>query len=397
MRNRAFGHFGENLTALFVFGLVSTFLKSKMCIRKSISRYIQNVFAEELNNEGYKFMAINNSQINKPEFIEQFTGALDHFEEAECLGDDFAAEGINRVFFVGCGAPHYMMRLLAYWGQKNAVNTDIRVYYSADLVSQDPAALDEKTLVILGSHSGTTRETLDAAEYLRSKPCKTIAITQERSSPLGQSTKLCLPYGKTTQGYFSAYILAQTLISAFFNEKGQGWKYHQAFKDSLPKLPSVLADAKEINLANAQVQAKLLMDENLLYVLGAGPMYTTAYVFASCFLMEMQWMHAHALTVADFFHGPFEVVDRSIPLLVLIGEDASRGEGERLKRFAAEYAGNSLIYDSRDFEMKGIHADIRPIVAPFILDSALTGLVEALAVLRNHPLTTRRYMGKVDY
>jgi fructoselysine 6-phosphate deglycase len=166
---------------------------------------------------------------------------------------------------------------------------------------------------------------------------------------------------------------------------------------SLPNLPSALADAKEANLAKAKAQAKILANESLLYVLGAGPMYTTAYVFAACFLMEMQWMHAHALSAADFFHGPFEVVDNSIPLLVLIGEDASRGEGERLKRFAAQYAGKALIYDSRDFEMKGIHADVRPIVAPFILDSALTGLVEELAVLRNHPLTTRRYMGKVDY
>ena len=342
-------------------------------------------------------MTIKKPQFDRSEFIEQFKGALDLFKEAERLGKEFAAEGIDRVIFVGCGAPHYMMRLLAYWGQKYTVSTDIRVFYSAELISQDPTAIDEKTLVILGSHSGTTRETLDAAEYLRSRPCKTMAITQECSSPLGLATKFCLPYGKTTQGYFSAYILAQVLFSAFLNERESNWKLHKAIMDSLPKLPAALADAKEANLANAQIQAKSMVDVNLLYVLGAGPMYTTAYVFAACFLMEMQWMHAHALTAADFFHGPFEVVDRTTPLLVLIGEDASRTEGERLKTFAAKYAGKNLIYDSLDFEMKGIHADVRPIVAPFILDSALTGFVEALAVLRGHPLTTRRYMGKVDY
>ena len=342
-------------------------------------------------------MAINSPQFNRSEFIGQFTGTHDQLENAERLGKEFAGQGINRVIFVGCGAPHYMMRLLAYWGQKSAVSTDIRVYYSAELVSQDPAAIDEKTLVILGSHSGTTRETLDAANYLKTKPCKTIALTQERSSPLGQMAKFCLPYGKTTQGYFSAYILSQTLFSAFLNEREPNWKLHQAIMGSLPELPAALADAKEANLANAQAQAKAMVDENLLYVLAAGPMYTTAYVFAACFLMEMQWMHAHALTAADFFHGPFEVVDRSIPLLVLIGEDPGRAEGERLKRFAESYAGKTLVYDSQDFEMKGIHANVRPIVAPFILDSALTGLVEELAVLRGHPLTTRRYMGKVDY
>ena len=342
-------------------------------------------------------MTINKPQFDRSEFVGQFTGALDLLKEAERLGKEFAAEGINRIFFVGCGAPHYMMRLLTYWGQKSAANTDIRVYYSAELISQDPAAIDEKTLVIMGSHSGTTRETLDAAEYLRTKPCKTIAITQERTSPLGLAVKFCLPYGKTSQGYFCAYILAQALFSGFLNEREPNWKIHNAIMDSLLKMPSALADAKKVNLDNAQAQSKTLINEKLLYVLGAGPMYTTAFVFAACFLMEMQWMHAHALTVADFFHGPFEVVDKSIPLLVLIGEDPGRAEGERLKRFAAKYAGNTLVYDSLDFEMKGIHAVVRPIVAPFILDSALTGLVEMLAILRGHPLTTRRYMGKVDY
>jgi fructoselysine 6-phosphate deglycase len=83
--------------------------------------------------------------------------------------------------------------------------------------------------------------------------------------------------------------------------------------------------------------------------------------------------------------------------LILIGEDNGRSEGERLKQFGAKYSGKNFVYDSQDFEMKGIHADVRPIVAPLILDSALTGLVEELAVLRGHPLTTRRYMGKVDY
>ena len=63
-------------------------------------------------------MTIKKPQFDRSEFVEQFTGALDHFKEAERLGKEFASEGIDRIIFVGCGAPHYMMRLLAYWGQK---------------------------------------------------------------------------------------------------------------------------------------------------------------------------------------------------------------------------------------------------------------------------------------
>lgn len=333
----------------------------------------------------------------KEDFFGQFSGALGLIKVAEQAGIDFARTGIKRVIFSGCGAPFYLMRSLAYWGWKVAVNTDIRVVYSAELVSQNSAALDEDTLVILGSHSGTTQETVAAAEFLKQKPCKTLSITQNAASPLGKTTDDTLAYGNTTQGYFSAFILLQAFFSAFLHEREKGWDLHPILMASLPNLPEALAEAKIANLGTAKMQAAVMAGQKLLYVVGAGPMFTTAFVFASCFLMEMQWMHAHAFTAADFFHGPFEVIDQSVPVLVLVGEDPGRSEGERVRKFCAQYAGPSFIYDSRNFQMKGIHTSIRPIVAPYILDSALTNLVEELAVLNDHPLTTRRYMGKVVY
>ena len=153
------------------------------------------------------------------EFIGQFKGALSQIERAEQLGNEFANEGIHRIFFVGCGAPYYLMRLLAYWGQKIAVKTEIRTCTSTELVNQNPAAIDENTLAILGSHSGTTKETLEAAKFLKSKPCKTLSITQEELSPLGKESMYVIPYGKTSQGYFSSYILAQALFSSFLNSR----------------------------------------------------------------------------------------------------------------------------------------------------------------------------------
>src|SRR4030043_576418 len=110
-------------------------------------------------------------EFDKAACISQFAGALSGIENAGQLGKNFSSEGIHRVIFAGCGAPFYLMRLLAYWGGKYAVKTDLRVLHSADLVSQDSSAIDDKTLVVLGSHSGTTRETLDAAKFLQSKNC----------------------------------------------------------------------------------------------------------------------------------------------------------------------------------------------------------------------------------
>lgn len=334
---------------------------------------------------------------NREDFTKPFATAISQINKATQIGEGFAESGIERIFFTGCGAPYYMMRLLAYWGQKYAIHTDIRVFSSTDLIHQGPSAIDANTLVILVSHSGTTKETINCAKFLQSKPCRTVSITQESNSPLASLTEVSLPYGKSKQGYFSSYILAQTLFSTYLDKREKEWKFHRALMESLPNLPSALADAKCANLENATAQAKKLMKENLLYILGDGPMYTTAFVFAACFLMEMQWMHAHALKIADFFHGPLEVIDKDIPIIVLIGEDDGRAEGERAKRFCTKYSDRCFVYDSRDHAMNGIHTDARPIVAPFILDAALTSLVDELSTLREHPLETRRYMGKVNY
>ena len=330
-------------------------------------------------------------------FIKAFRGAMKKLEEAEALGKELGGADIQRIFFTGCGAPHYMMRSLAYWAKKYSIQLDIRNYFSAELLHQEPVALDKHTLVLLGSHSGKTQETVAAAEYLRDKACRTVAVTQLDDSPLGQNAQNVTAYGKTKEGYFSSYILAQMFLSAFLKEKEPAWKLHRAIKASLPNLPDALADAKEDNIMKAATQARDFAKDRIMYVIGGGPMFITAYTFASCFLMEMQRMHAHPLEAAEFFHGPFEVFDEETPIIILVGEGPSRPEEERVVRFCKKYAKRFIVMDSRKMEMAGIQPEVRPLVAPFVIDAALTALVESLAIAHDFPLTIRRYMGKVAY
>lgn len=334
---------------------------------------------------------------NTSHFHQQFSGSLALIDTAQQIGRTFGEQDIRKIFFVGCGAPHHLFLSIEYWATRFAVNTTYHRYFPAEFIVHAPKSLDETSLVILGSHSGTTQETVEAAVFSQQSPAQTLAITHSAESPLGSTVDQSIAYGKTEQGYFSAFMLTFAMLSAFLSSKEPGWKFNPALVESLPNFPAALGEAKSQTLKVARQQARQLKDSQHLYVLGAGPMYTTAYVFASCFLMEMQWMHAHALQAAEFFHGPFEVVDETTPLLLLIGEDPSRPIAERVRRFTQQYSKNTLVVDAKDFPMTGIAPEIRPLVAPMIVDAALTNLVEALAVQRDHPMSTRRYMGKVDY
>jgi fructoselysine-6-P-deglycase FrlB-like protein len=47
--------------------------------------------------------------------------------------------------------------------------------------------------------------------------------------------------------------------------------------------------------------------------------------------------------------------------------------------------------------MAGVSPDARAVVAPYVQLAAVERFAEHLAVLHSHPLSTRRYMGVVDY
>lgn len=330
-------------------------------------------------------------------FLKSLEGAREKLEAADELGTQLSQQDFRRLYFVGCGAPNRSMSIQEYWGQRIATQLEFRRYFPAEFVHQAPTALGSDTLVILGSHSGTTKETVEAAKFLQDKPCTTVAVTQKEDSPLVQHTQHVLPYSETKSGYYAAYMLTQALTSSFLSRKEQGWTVHDKLMAALDVFPEALADAAEQNDPRATEDARIYKDDRIMYILGAGPMFSTAYVLGVCVLMEMQWMHVHPVVSAEFFHGPFEIIDETMPVILLLGEDPNRPETERAVRFCKKYTERLMIHDSKDYEMTGIDPEVRAIVAPVILESALSRFPEHLAVWHRQPLTTRRYMWKTEY
>ncbi len=316
--------------------------------------------------------------------------------QAEKIGEQLADEGVERLLLVGCGAPHYMFRAINMWIGSVSKETRIADIYPAEL-AHPRYQVDEKTAVIFGSHSGKTAETLRAAQGLQGGSNHTLAITESADSPLGISVGQALAYGPSKQGYFSSVIVTLALVSAFLKRHSPSWDVHTKLISSLQHFPGALADAKQASMTNGIRHAAALQNEQSLFVVGNGPMYTTAYVFAACFLMEMQRMNAHPVDALDFLHGPFELMDASTPIILLKGEGVFRPDAERVGQFCEHYLEGCITYDAASFAMAGIDPILRPIAAPFMVDAALTNVVEQLAILRGHPLDIRRYMGKVDY
>jgi fructoselysine 6-phosphate deglycase len=324
---------------------------------------------------------------------------LDHtvaqLPEAFAYGDQLASK-IDRIYFVAHGSANRAMQGIAYWIEHYSPTIEVRRYFPSEFITQDPPKLDERTLVFLASKSGTTPETLQAAEYLQDKPCHVVGFTLKGESPLAKMSPKLFLAGDTSESFVALFMLMQAVVGGILQGR-DGWSLGDELLSSLAALPRSIAEAAIGNDARALADAREYYRDENIYHVASGPGFTPAYVFGVCILMEMLWLHSYPIEAAEFFHGPFEITDEKTPFILIVGEDPSRPLMERVMRFCEKNARRVMLYDSRDFAMPGISPKIRPIVAPYVLQAALKRLSEHLSDLRGQPLSTRRYMWKTEY
>jgi fructoselysine 6-phosphate deglycase len=333
--------------------------------------------------------------IDRDAIIDGLAPAVAILPEAMALGRALGPR-VERVYFVACGSANRAMLGLQYWIEHFSPSLEVRRYFPAELMAQNPRRLDAQTLVVLGSKSGTTPETVAAAEWLRDKPCRTVGITQRASSPLAAAVDERFVIGETAESFVAIFMALQALVGGMLAAR-DSWPLADLLMPSLAALPRVIADTAAANDARGAEAARLLKDDRILYHVASGPCATTAYTFGVCILMEMLWLHSNPIDAAEFFHGPFEIVDAETPLVLILGEDPSRPLMERVVRFCKKHTQRLFIYDSSELAMPGVAPLIRPLVAPYVLQSALKRISARLSVLHGKPLTTRRYMWKGDY
>lgn len=336
------------------------------------------------------------TDINRTEYLAALKMALETKDKAASLGTELAKKGIKNIFLVGCGAPNREMGAMKYFLDRDAQKLESYLYFPAEFLDQQPAKLGKDSLVVLATHSGTTPEMIKVAEFCKTIGCTTVGVTQHADSPLAQNVQYPLLYGMSDHGYTAKFIIIWALLGAIMKEV-EGWKLYDKLMKSLNALPSAMVDTAEFSEKRAIEDARLYKDDDFMMIMGSGPNYCTAYVFGVCILMEMQWMHTFTGEAAEFFHGPFEVIDQNVPVVLFKGEDGSRPIVERVEAFCKKFTERLIVYDSKDYEMKGIDPEIRALVTPMILESAVDRFSQHLAVWHNHPLTTRRYMWKFDY
>lgn len=308
-----------------------------------------------------------------------------------------AKERINHIYFVACGGSQAFMMPAQYLFDRE---TDIPagVYTSKEFIQRAPKALGSDSVVITCSHSGNTPETVRASEFAREKGALTITLSNLVDSPLWKTAEYPIHYdwGKEADASDLNKGVLYYLLFGILNVLSPCEKYQKGMA-GVGNLHTVLEKAKAQYETIIREWGRKYKREELIYTMGSGANYGEAYSFAICLLMEMQWIHSHAIHSGEYFHGPFEVTDFDVPFIIIKGIGETRVMDERAYDFCRKYSEKIMLVDVETMDITGIDQEVREYFSPLLAGAVLRSLADSFAYERGHDLSVRRYMWRMEY
>ncbi|WP_432563910.1 SIS domain-containing protein [Kineococcus sp. SYSU DK003] len=329
-------------------------------------------------------------------FVRIQSGAVGLADELHQTVADALAAGTENLFFLGAGGvtllTHPAARLL-----QTGSTFPVHVEMAAELVVRDNVHLGANSLVVMPSLSGTTKEAIEALEFCRAKGAKVVTLTGHAETPMAELADVNFTNFVEDDTSSESYYLQTLLIAlSVMHLRGEydGWTETVA---ALRALPEQLVEVKRAFEPRAAEIAETIKDEPYHIITGAGSVWPEAYYYGMCILEEMQWIRTRPVHASDFFHGTLELVEAGVSVIVCKGEDETRPLAERVEKFVPDHTEKVLVLDTADFDLPGVPAQLRALLSPVLLATAFERLSAHLEVLRDHPLTTRRYYRRLDY
>lgn len=306
--------------------------------------------------------------------------------------------GIKEVFLVACGGSLVDMYASKFLLESETKELRTGFYTSNEFIYAPPKSLGKNSVTIICSHGGNTPETVEAAQLARELGSATITLTNNHSGNLINYADHSIVYhwGEGSSVEENPMTIILQICVEILNAT-EDFPYYEQAMDGIKKLEKIVKNGKEIVLQRAKEFAANYENEKLFYTISSGASFGMAYGFSICSLMEMQWVHASAIHSGEFFHGPFEVTDKETPFILLKNEGRTRALDERVQTFLNQYAKKVEVVDAKELGLSVIDENIVEYFNPIVFYCILDVYRTELAAIRNHPLSTRRYMGKVAY
>ncbi|MCY6957237.1 SIS domain-containing protein [Clostridium brassicae] len=306
---------------------------------------------------------------------------------------------IKSIVYVGCGASQADLYPAKYFLEENSKDIRVSLYTANEFNYATPKAVDSSCIVITASLGGTTPETVEATSKAKKLGAHVITLTHIENSPITKDADYVLVHG--FEKNYAAKLEKMTLAVQLAVEilyQFEGYDNYKEMINGFDKIYNLIEESVSTVLPEAKKFANSYKDDKLIYLMGSGATAKVAYSTSLCLLMEMQWVNSGNFHNGEFFHGPFEIVDKNVPFLLFMNDGKTRPMDSRALTFLQRFDAKITVIDAKDF---GISSVISPKVVdyfnPMLISGVMRVYAEQLAIARSHPLTKRRYMWKLEY
>ncbi|MDQ6595725.1 SIS domain-containing protein [Bacillus salipaludis] len=315
--------------------------------------------------------------------------------QIEEIVDSICQKGYSNIFLIGAGGTIAMMYPYEYILKSNST-IDVHAEIAAEFMVMNHRHFSKNSVCIFTSVSGTTQETVAAAEFCKERGATTLALVAEPNTPLTEVVDYCITTGSEKHSFDTFFMLLYMVIFRFMHNKNEFPQYEQFIRE-VSLLPQAILNAVKAFDKKAEEFAIRHKDTDYHMMVGSGNLWGNTYSYAMCILEEMQWIHAKSIHAAEFFHGTLELVLEDTSVILLKGEDETRPLMDRVERFAEKITSQLTVIDTKNFEMPGISEEFRKHFSVSINWAVLSRISVYLERERNHPLELRRYYRKVEY
>ena len=337
-----------------------------------------------LNFDQDRFLGIQSGAVGLADAIDEVIGTL------------FGSGKAQNVYFLGTGGAAILMQPAV---QLLRERSTIPVFdgYVAELMESPSRNLGPGSIVVLPSLSGTTRESVAFLKFAQARGAVVLTMVGHAETPLGQGgdhvfTNFAADDTSSESFYIQSLLIALSILS----HRGE-IANHNRLMQELQTVPQHLLKIKQAVEPEAEEYARTISSSDYHIVTGAGNVWPQAFYYGMCILEEMQWIRTRPVHASDFFHGTLELVEDGVSVLLMKGEDHARALAERVESFVPKVGGALTVLDTSDYPTEGLSSELRALLSPAFLATMLERISAHLEVMRNHPLTTRRYYRRLEY
>lgn len=329
-------------------------------------------------------------------FLQIQSGAVTLRTRLDAVIGSCLASGAENIFFLGTGGAAILMQPAAQLLQRRS-RFPVFADLPAEIVITGSANLTSKSIVVIPSLSGTTKESVSLLAKVKETGATVLTLVGHEETPLGKGADhTFVNFAEDDTSCESFYLQSLFIALSILRHRGEIENYDQIVGE-LENLPQLLLEVKRDYEPKANKFAATLAGADYHIVTGAGNVWPEAFYYGMCILEEMQWIRTRPVHASDFFHGTLELVEKGVSVILFKGEDSLRPLAERVENFVPNYTEKLAVLDTAEFELPGLSPEVRGLVSPIVLATVLERISAHLEVMRNHPLTTRRYYKRVAY